>query len=177
MASGVFTFNEASRGFIQRSIWGVRVFLPALVFLLILYPITSKGERELFVPHLPLIDITTGALMASSLMLLMYHLRRNDNNLLLLLLTRRPIVMLGTFAYSLYLVHYPLIDYVGLLMHEIPGIGDSTGGRAAFLFLLGVPLIILFSYIFFLLFERPFLSVKRVHGASLADAVALEPAP
>jgi len=176
VASGLFTFNVRSREYIPRSIWGVGIFCPVLLFLLVTYPITGKGEAEMFVPHLPLIDITMGALMSSFLMLLTHHVRREDNNLLLLLLTRRPIVMLGIFSYSLYLVHYPLIDYVALLIHKIPVVGDSTGLRAALLFIAGAPSIILFSYVFFLCFERPFLNAKRVRRDSLADTAALEPA-
>ena len=177
VAAGLFTFNEASRGHIQKGLWGGVVLFPLLILSLLAYPITHQGERELFVPHLPLIDVTTGALMASCLMLLVHHLRRGDGNVFLLLLTRRPVVTLGTFAYSLYLVHYPLIDYITLLAHHLPVIGNSFGLSAAFVFIMGVPAIILFSYLFFLLFERPFLNVKRARRGSLADVVALEPAP
>jgi peptidoglycan/LPS O-acetylase OafA/YrhL len=70
-------------------------------------------------------------------------------------LTLRWLAFIGTFAYSIYLIHAPLLavlwQYVLEPIHLPP--------RTAYLALnfLGIPAIVLASYIFFLLFEQPFI--------------------
>ncbi len=93
------------------------------------------------------------------------------------LLTWRPLVSLGTFSYSLYLAHMPiLLMLITLSLHThhfwhirhapqvfaLVAIASAIGG----------------SYLFFLCFERPFLaSRRRETRAELARDAALSPAP
>lgn len=70
-------------------------------------------------------------------------------------LALKPLVFLGTFSYSLYLIHAPLIQ----LMTQLAGnIGLSTVTTLWFLLLLCITLIPAIAYIFFLICERPFMS-------------------
>jgi len=72
------------------------------------------------------------------------------------LLSWRPLVFIGTFSYSIYLVHAPLLQiisqYILLPLHTSPLIS------IVFFVTVGLPLIIASSYLFFLVAERPFIS-------------------
>ncbi|MEI8308140.1 MAG: acyltransferase [Chloroflexales bacterium] len=71
----------------------------------------------------------------------------------------KPLSFVGTFAYSIYLIHAPLLrliwQYVLLPMNLSPI------GNMALLGPVGVPLIVGLSYLFFLVAERPFLNSRR----------------
>ncbi len=71
------------------------------------------------------------------------------------LLEWRPLVVLGTFSYSFYLVHAPLLQIIWQYMLQPLGVGYEY----TFLFLMsgGLGLVIAGAFGFFLLFEKPFL--------------------
>jgi peptidoglycan/LPS O-acetylase OafA/YrhL len=67
----------------------------------------------------------------------------------------KPLAFVGTFSYSLYLIHAPLIQLVWqYLVHPL---GLSRNAEFLLLFLIGTPLILACSYVFHLGCERPFL--------------------
>lgn len=74
----------------------------------------------------------------------------------------KPLVLIGGFSYSLYLVHAPIIEIVAQYavvpqrLAEVPAFG--------LLCLWSLPLILFVSYAFYLLFERPFLAKKSAQG-------------
>jgi peptidoglycan/LPS O-acetylase OafA/YrhL len=140
------------------------------------YPITKLGENQLFVPHLYLIDPIAGALTAVMLMVLTQRSISTSNTLVVRILEWRPLVSIGTFAYSLYLIHSPLMEV--LLQYGLKPLhlGDrTTFGLLAFV---GTPLIVGMAYLFFLVFEKPFLTRRRNEtAAEIARDAALSPAP
>ena len=73
-------------------------------------------------------------------------------------LTWNPLVKMGSFSYSIYLIHMPLmqvfLQYVSHPLHLQPIF------ELMFVFAVGVPLVISISYLFFLLAEKPFLSQR-----------------
>lgn len=93
------------------------------------------------------------------------------------MLSARPLAWLGAFAFSLYLVHAPVLDLIRV------GIIESSGwqGTQAFIGLLalGLPASLAASYAFFLLFERPFLHVRSWRdlrrGRPRADGAHVSP--
>ncbi len=70
-------------------------------------------------------------------------------------LSSRPLDFLGRFSYSLYLVHVPLVT---LLMFSPPI--ENPFLRYAVVASVIVPVTIGFAFVFFLAFERPFLTVR-----------------
>lgn len=99
-----------------------------------------------------------------------------ETNWLNRLLSWRPLVFLGTFAYSIYLIHAPLIQLLWQYVF-VP-----LQGRPEFMFLAlafgGTPLIIGVAYLFFLACERPFLNTRRQETmAETERGAALSPAP
>lgn len=87
----------------------------------------------------------------------------------------KPLAFLGTLAYSIYLVHAPLLQFFWQYIF-VPLQNKPLQMFAALVFI-ATPLIIGFSYGFFLICERPFLKCKAKVAAPLAAAMALEPPP
>lgn len=81
------------------------------------------------------------------------------------LLSARGSVGLGVFSYSLYLVHAPVL---GLLDLALRPFGLSGVARLALLIGVGVPLALGASYLFYLAFERPFLTARKRSGGTAA---------
>ena len=72
---------------------------------------------------------------------------------LIRLLGARPLAFLGSFSYSLYLVHHPVEQVV----YALRPLGVVEGGPTfAWLLFVGLPLMLLFAWTFSLAFERPF---------------------
>jgi peptidoglycan/LPS O-acetylase OafA/YrhL len=79
----------------------------------------------------------------------------------LAVLESAPAVWLGSFSYSLYLIHTPVL---WLCDFEFRGLGWSAGPRLVTLLVAGGPLCLLTAYLFSLAFEKPFLS-RRAKSA------------
>ena len=62
---------------------------------------------------------------------------------------------LGVFSYSIYLVHGPIV--VALNEHVVSRLDIPAADRFALLLVIGLPLVMVLSYSFHLLFEAPFL--------------------
>ncbi len=88
----------------------------------------------------------------------------------------RPLVAIGTFAYSIYLIHGPLIQviwqYVLFPLRPNPFLMLSS------LCIIGIPLIVGCAHLFFVVCERPFLNTRKheTFAETERDAV-LAPAP
>lgn len=99
----------------------------------------------------------------------------DDGNRISKFLNYKPLVFLGTFAYSIYLIHAPLLQifwqYVFTPLH------DKPLAMFAALAIVGTPIIVGLSYLFFLLCERPFLGKGKKNRESSVSETALQPAP
>jgi peptidoglycan/LPS O-acetylase OafA/YrhL len=69
-------------------------------------------------------------------------------------LSLRPIVLLGAFSYSLYLVHGPIVELTGAALQR----ANAGPTAAAVTCALLIPLVLAVAYGFYRVFERPFLS-------------------
>jgi peptidoglycan/LPS O-acetylase OafA/YrhL len=111
--------------------------------------------------------ITVAALMRMSL---------GRWRVLRMVLESRPLAFVGSFSYSLYLIHAPLIQCVWqYLVHPL---GLSRNDEFFLLFLIGTPLILACSYVFYLGCERPFLASRsrapiKVQSSSIASVMPL----
>jgi peptidoglycan/LPS O-acetylase OafA/YrhL len=73
-------------------------------------------------------------------------------------LSLAPLVFAGTFAYSIYLIHAPILTF--LFEYLLVPLKASTLQTFLLLSLAGFPTVMLASYIFFRFFEYPFLTKK-----------------
>ena len=90
----------------------------------------------------------------------------------------KPLALIGTFSYSLYLIHAPLLQLFWQYLLQPLGLDDNS--RFAVLLLGGGPLIVGTSYLFFRCFEQPFMQSparrleRSVGSAELGPAIPLK---
>lgn len=72
----------------------------------------------------------------------------------------KPLVSIGSFAYSLYLIHAPLLQVIS--QYVLEPLKLTLLENLIILFVAGTPAIVGCSFLFFLLFERPFLTKRKV---------------
>jgi peptidoglycan/LPS O-acetylase OafA/YrhL len=103
----------------------------------------------------PLTDIVFGGAMACFMVHLTETWKRGKPRLsFLAVFDSRPAVMLGIFSYSIYLMHAPVL---ALTTRFLRGLGIDGEPLYVFLIVLGIPLVIIVTYAFHLVFERPFM--------------------
>jgi peptidoglycan/LPS O-acetylase OafA/YrhL len=75
----------------------------------------------------------------------------------------KPLAWIGTFSYSLYLVHSFLQMAIRrwVLSSNVAHLADSRGEMAAVMVFLIAPIAVAVSYVFHVIFERPFVSTNR----------------
>ena len=136
----------------DRARWGV---LTAVAVAAVVAVCATAGRAGTLVAHPAAIDLLVGAaalcaLVASS---------RPRRSRLRRFLSGRAAVALGGCSYSLYLIHAPLLQVEWQYVVNPLGLGPLATFMT--LAVLGVPLVVAASYLFFLAFERPFLSRSR----------------
>jgi peptidoglycan/LPS O-acetylase OafA/YrhL len=157
----------ATAAFSDRPIWQRVRTLPWATFALVGLAITAAGVHEGFSvgKRSVLLDVPMGLFAFS---LLVAGARTEGRNPVRAVLGARWLAAIGVFSYSIYLIHAPLLQvetqYVLGPMH--------LGAAREYLLLLalGVPVIVLASYCFFLVCERPFMSARQKR-ASRGDFV------
>ena len=89
-------------------------------------------------------------------------------------LSWKPLVWIGSFSYSLYLLHQPFVNHLaGMLFMRRVSLSASL-----LIFLVFVPVMIGVSYLFHLCFERPFMSSPAPKTERQAEQAAIDsPAP
>lgn len=121
-----------------------------LLGLLFIFPM-KHAEADL-ARAFPVIDPAMGLLTAACLAL--WHHKPPK------LLTLRPVVFCGTIAYSIYLIHFPVLEMLAkkVIKPFLPAASQELQTLA--LLGLGLPLVIAAAWVAWRLFEKPFL-VKR----------------
>jgi GT2 family glycosyltransferase/peptidoglycan/LPS O-acetylase OafA/YrhL len=137
-------------------------------FLAVVVVCVSVGRVDALA-HLALLDLAVGATTLCVLVASCCH-----DGVIRRALSVRPLVAIGGFSYSLYLVHAPLLQVAW--QYGIHPLGLGASATFALLALAGVPLIVVGSYGFFWLFERPFLSRSHRVRLGLAEPPRGRPA-
>lgn len=147
------------------------------LILLLLLALAGTVMNGWFRTHAWLIDPIFG-LAATSLILWCnsaFSLSPNGAKpLLLRVLSSRSAVALGAFSYSLYLVHYPLLELTASIFRHL---ALPPGQQILFTFGVCVPVIVTLAYLFHLAFERPFMPGRPRSLRQAETAAALSPAP
>jgi peptidoglycan/LPS O-acetylase OafA/YrhL len=173
-ALGVAAADLSARATLPRLPWNALAIGAAVVAGVALIPFSDGyvTSWDLAAP-----DLAVGVAVA----LFFVAAHRDDRILPARLLALRPVVFLGTFSYSLYLIHAPIVDLVGaLLVRAHAGIALSLGVWAVLIVAITAA-----AYGFYRVFERPFLSApfRRAIDADVsgrlpeAAAAVLVPKP
>jgi peptidoglycan/LPS O-acetylase OafA/YrhL len=96
-------------------------------------------------------DVCFGACAAAVLVIA----AQNPSGLLRRFLGFKPLVWIGTFSYSLYLIHAPLLQL--LWQYPLAPLQPQANVMCLTLIAVGGPLIVLAAYAFHVACERPFL--------------------
>jgi peptidoglycan/LPS O-acetylase OafA/YrhL len=120
----------------------------------------------------------TDALVALTTATLLVHCSRHAAGeaagrepLALRLLGSRPMVALGRFSYSIYLIHLPVLACCFLAQRALP---LSQEAHLAVMLALGGPLSVGVAYAFFLAVERHFLRAPQPRGSAEAAAATTQ---
>lgn len=149
--------------------WTASVVLMTLLIVLVL------AVQERYIHNFPwqAVDVLVGVWGMCLLVLcnVIQHSSDGSYQLSKAIMSWRPLVFTGTIGYSLYLIHAPLLQlisqYVLAPLALNPFATFLILGSAGLLGIIGI------SYLFFLLFEKPFMN-KR--APSVAVAAIIEPA-
>lgn len=177
MAAAALAFDPAyaaRRARIERGArWiGIALMLP-LGILLWRYRIIDGSNVFVFLDHLHVIDPLAGAVVAAFLVVLcglspQHRLRRA--------LEARPLVFIGGFSYSLYLVHIPILALLGEVLNRMAGwIGRAPMSPmlAFWILALGGTLVCLYcAWWFARIFERRYRLPFKIHVLAQAGAGA-----
>jgi peptidoglycan/LPS O-acetylase OafA/YrhL len=143
--------NERLQAFRDDTRWGLVSAPFVAVWLCLLYIWRAQSTPA----HIFIMDVAAGAVW----FILLIALSKPGPNVLRSALSVKPLVFIGTFSYSIYLVHAPLLQIAWqygvqpLHLSLVKGYLLTVVGGGSF--------IVAISYLFFLAFERPFLNMKR----------------
>lgn len=117
-----------------------------------------------------LLDTFVGLATASTLI---GAARPHRHDVLQRMLSWKPLAIIGTFSYSLYLIHAPLLQVVWqYIAHPLRFLGFGDAGELLITLGVGIPMILGISYLFFRLCEQPFMSGANLKPTALIVSIA-----
>ncbi len=159
MAGAVISFSSlVHHNSIRNKIpWGT---LALILLLPIAYFAKFRAQGDW--AHLVLSNIVLGLATVCLLIYCANALQSADEQSLPLsvrFLKAKPCVVLGSFSYSLYLIHAPVLALLTAALNKF----HLTAATTVEVYLIGaVPLCVLAAYLFYLLFEKPFLVKRKI---------------
>jgi peptidoglycan/LPS O-acetylase OafA/YrhL len=137
-------------------------WLLATVALAFTTGLVAFWDVEAAVSRFPYLDLPIGIMAACTLV----AASQPKSGLLTRFLSFRPLVFIGTFSYSLYLMHAPLLQL--LWAYVFRPLGVTSDALFIWLMTAGLVTVLLASYGFHLLFEAPFMRPARSRSAEPA---------
>ena len=119
-------------------------------------------------------DLYIGLFAALLILACAHPSKPNSLNTIVQGLESRPLMTLGAFSYSLYLVHFPVLIKMQDILHKH---GASHLAQFAVLLCVGAPLCLGLAYLFHLAFERPFMPGHPKTERQAEAAALVSPAP
>jgi peptidoglycan/LPS O-acetylase OafA/YrhL len=139
------------------------LFLGTAVALATMWGI-SLSESRFYLLDFPVGLMAMALLIASS---------RPERTVLQRVFSWRPLVLIGSFSYSLYLIHAPFLQI--LWQYVLKPLGLSREAMLVSLMTGGLALILGISYLFFLLFEAPFMGTARRKAEGQTGVIPASP--
>jgi peptidoglycan/LPS O-acetylase OafA/YrhL len=133
--------------------------LAILIFILLsVFCLVVGWEKSMSPVIMPWLD----ASVAASTACLLIGLSKLNSSMIKSVLCWRPLVFIGTFSYSLYMVHYPIEDIV--FNYIIKPLHVSQSVQFLLMATIALPIIVMLAYAFFLAFEKPFHGIAKRIG-------------
>lgn len=127
--------------------------------LLILIILASFKKGALWIgSHFYLFDLLVGAATAL-LLCTAYTDSEKQENAFTRFVSWKPLVTVGKFSYSLYLIHAPMLHFINIAIVRAFHMTEMQG---LITLLLSIPIIVFIAYGFFYAFEAPFISRRAV---------------
>ncbi len=147
----------------DRSVWGwiAGASILALAVMIGGWGIAPSTERFYY------LDAPAGALAMSALVLS----SRPNAGRLHRFFSWKPLAFVGTFSYSVYLIHAPLLQVAW--KYVLFPLGASANQMFAFLMTAGLAFILGSSYLFFRVFEQPFMQSPGKRAKGQRDAAPM----
>jgi peptidoglycan/LPS O-acetylase OafA/YrhL len=120
----------------------------------------------------PLDDVVVGVGTVATLLAAAWSGRANP---IRAILEWRPLVWIGGFSYSLYLIHAPLVQVLWQYLFHPLGLGDTA--THMLLLVVGGPLVVLAAWGFWWFSERPFLNSPAWRRTAQIDVISPRPTP
>lgn len=164
-ASIGFSSNEGESRWRHRLPWG-KISIALLIGFYLLYQYMLRFDDSLMqFPWLD--DMILGAGVACLLLHLTEKWKQVEQEHTLkprslAVLEAPPVVWLGIFSYSLYLLHAPLLAICARIIRDS---GFTSIEAYALILVVGVPVTVIGAYVFHRIFERPFMPVHARSGA------------
>jgi peptidoglycan/LPS O-acetylase OafA/YrhL len=174
-AAGNFSTKLSASTWMAKTPWGVvcvAFLIPVALWLVVL-----KGDLNDVVHWIPLAAVHSCASIATAAFLIHSTgaLMRNRQSTVVRGMSHPWSVTLGGFSYSLYLLHYPLVAVLCVILRVL---GVSLAPTFVLLAFVGTPMILVICYAFHLLFEKPYMrphTVRRDATKGNAVATSVEP--
>jgi peptidoglycan/LPS O-acetylase OafA/YrhL len=133
--------------------WKSVFLVLATLFVILVIPYyDERTSRQVF----PIFDIFMGFIAAVGFIAVAKDERMGKRSITAAIFSWKPLVWLGTFSYSLYLINHPIVDVVMTALAPMSSLVRVTVGYVVLL-----PAIVLIAYLFGRVFETPFVSVVR----------------
>lgn len=159
MLAAEFSFSDKYAAYREKMPWGIIAIVMLLLIAYISYhPMHIKGYNVMEAT-----DIIVGLFAFALLVLTAVPAKSGNPNLVTKILSWRPLVFTGTFAYSIYLLHAPLVQLIW--QYLLKPLHLSTVSTTVLGLAIGTPVIIAAAYMFFIAFERPFLKSQKIGTA------------
>jgi len=159
MIGSLITYSRTNQKF---KIWKISLFL--LSALLIKLAIHFLRGSHLIASQSGILNDIMVGLVATAIMA---YMATNNKSIFTRLFSWKPLAFVGTFAYSIYLIHAPLLQCEWLILRALH-LTDHTAYIIGCV--IGVPIIVALSYVFFWFCERPFIRRRNITTSSLKNA-------
>jgi peptidoglycan/LPS O-acetylase OafA/YrhL len=153
--------------------WGPLALAFTAAYIALFYVFDGLAQRW---PRAFYLDVATALLV----MILFNWAAASERNPARAVLGWRPLATVGTFAYSIYLIHVPILgalfSFVAYPLILSPLQPNRLVALGIFI-VVALPVVLVLAYIFFLFCERPFLNPPGGVQRARAEAVAAQLAP
>lgn len=134
---------------------------PLSLGFLVLTLVAIVATKQLGIHSFGLIETCAGAAVAAGLVWVGQRATRGATPGIVKPFQSRPMIRLGLFSYSIYLLHSPLLALANLLLLPL---GLPLIGQWAVMTFAVVPVVVMVCYGFFFVVERKFLNTRQRHA-------------